>query len=94
MPAHPSIPTILESDVPFKLHTFNGLFARRGMSPEVLTRLAELFKITAVTPEMRTYLQSNALEGYKVTGSEASSRVDSDIVSWKQLTQDAGVVAK
>ncbi len=94
MPAHPAIPTMLESDVPFKLDTFNGLFARRGTSPEALTRLAELFKTAAATPEMKTYLQANALDGYIVTGSEANSRVDSDIVRWKQLTQDAGVVAK
>jgi len=94
MPTYPSIPTMLESEVAFKLDTFNGLFARRGTSPEVLTKLAELFKASAATPEMRAYLQANALDGYVVTGTEASTRVDSDIVRWKQLTQDAGVVAK
>lgn len=94
MPAHPGIPTMIESGVPFKLDTFNGLFARRGTPPEVLAKLGDILKVAAATPEMRSYLQANALDSYIVTGSEAAARVDADVVRWKQLTQDAGVVAK
>ncbi|MFM1987900.1 MAG: hypothetical protein RJA99_857 [Pseudomonadota bacterium] len=92
LPNYRAVPTFAEHKVDFVLETWNGIFMKRGTSPEVLALLSKTLRETLQTPEVRTYLEANSYDDYVVTGDDATKRVDLDLATWKALTAEAGVV--
>ncbi len=73
-PSFPDVPTVSEAGVPgYEATIFNGLVARAGTSPEILTRMnAELRKVA-----QQTDLRSRFLEqGIELRASESHTQFD------------------
>ena len=90
--SYQDVPTFVENDVDFTLTTWNGMFAKTGTSPEVLATLSKALQSTLESPEAQAYMKANSYDNFIVTGKAAADRVQSDLATWKDLTQAAGVV--
>lgn len=91
MPSFPEIPTFAEKDVDLTLETWNGMFTRKGTSPEVNATLSRLLHSSLQTAEAQNYLKANSYDNFFVTGDAAAQRVERDLTTWKTLTEAAGV---
>ncbi len=90
--SYPDVPTFIENNVDFTLTTWNGMFTKKGTSPEVAAVLSKAVKSTLQTPEAQTYMKANSYDDFIVTGKAASDRVSQDLATWKGLTEAAGIV--
>ncbi len=91
---HPDLPTFVENQVDFTLATWNGMFVKPGTPPEAAETLARITREALETPEAQSYREANAYDDFLITGDAAAARVNQDLVTWKALTEAAGVVAQ
>lgn len=90
--SYPEVPTLRESKVDFVLETWNGMFVKQGTAPDVVSTLAGAVKATMASPEALAYIGANSYDEFIVTGKAAADRIQSDLSTWKALTDAAGFV--
>lgn len=90
--AYPDIPTLRELGIGYELVAWHGLFVRRGTSPRIVERLAELLKKAAKSTELNTYLANSSLDNFMMTGEGVQEYIQNDSERWEKITHDAGVV--
>jgi tripartite-type tricarboxylate transporter receptor subunit TctC len=92
LPTYPDVPTFVENKVDFSLATWNGMFVKPGTPPEVAGLLSRVLQSTLEAAETQSYIKTNSYDNFLITGKAAADRVNSDLATWKVLTEAAGVV--
>ncbi len=88
----PQLPTVAESGYPgFEAIVWFGLFAPAGAPPEVIRKVSEDTARVLSTPAMRELLASQGADVVASPPALFASRVQSEIVKWRKVIQDAGI---
>ena len=91
-PTAPQVPTIAESGYPgFEAIVWFGLFAPTGAPPEIIRKVNEETARVLATPNMRELLAGQGADIVASTPAVFAGRVNSEIVKWRKVIQDAGI---
>jgi len=88
----PQIPTVAESGVPgFGVDAWIGLFAPKGISPDIAAKLNASINETLSLPDVRQRLVTAGLDPWQLTPEQMASFVKSDLARWRDLLREANV---
>jgi tripartite-type tricarboxylate transporter receptor subunit TctC len=88
----PKLPTVAESGYPgFESIVWFGLFSPAGAPPEVIRKVSEETARVLSTPAMRELLASQGADVVASPPALFATRVQSEIVKWRKVIQDAGI---
>ncbi|MEO8443135.1 MAG: tripartite tricarboxylate transporter substrate-binding protein, partial [Betaproteobacteria bacterium] len=88
----PQLPTVAESGYPgFEAIVWFGLFAPAGAPPEVIRKVSEETARVLSAPAMRELLASQGADVVASPPALFANRVQSEIVKWRKVIQDAGI---
>ena len=91
-PLAPQVPTVAESGYPgYAAMVWFGLFARGGAPPDVVRKVAEDTARVLSLPAMREILAGQGVEVVASSPSAFSARVNSEVVKWRKVIQEAGI---
>jgi len=91
-PVAPQVPTIAESGYPgFEAIVWFGLFAPAGTPPEIVRKVSEDTARALALPAMRELLASQGADIVASSPAAFTTRVNSEIVKWRKVIQDAGI---
>lgn len=91
-PTAPQVPTVAESGYPgFEAIVWFGLFAPTGTPPEVIRKVNEETARVLAIPAMRELLAGQGADIVASSPSVFTTRVQSEIVKWRKVIQDAGI---
>lgn len=91
-PLAPQIPTVAESGYPgFEAIVWFGLFASGGTPPEIARKISADSASALNVPKMRELFASQGLEIVASSPAEFTVRVNSEIVKWRKVIQQAGI---
>ena len=95
LPQFPDTPTLGEQGIAFKVQSWYGLFAPRGLPPEVLARLNAVLNKWLTLPETIAYFKDkqNAPAPVPTTPDEYAKVIAADVEGWRQLIADGGASA-
>jgi tripartite-type tricarboxylate transporter receptor subunit TctC len=86
VPSLPDVPTVAESGIPgYVVLEWNGLFAPKGTSPDVVSRLAKGIQVAVKDPETRNLLVQFGLEPIGSTPAEFAAFRKNDSDRWGAL---------
>lgn len=93
LPLFPDTPTLSEQGVPFKVQSWYGLFAPRGLPPDVLARLNAVLNKWLTLPETVAYFRDkqNSPAPIPTTPAQYAKVIADDTEGWRQLIADGGV---
>jgi tripartite-type tricarboxylate transporter receptor subunit TctC len=82
----PDLPTVAESGLPgYEVGGWIGLFAPRGVAPDILSRLQGAFDETLKSDEIRQSLVNIGIEATPAPAQALRERVESDARRWEHL---------
>lgn len=91
-PLAPDVPTIAESGVPgFSVLSWFGLYAPRGLPPELATRINEEVNKVLRAPEMAARFATLGIEPARGTPAEFAAMVAEDTVRWTRLAKELNI---
>src|SRR5215475_14207957 len=88
----PELPTMAEAGVPgYEMSGWNGIFAVKGTSPEIVGKLhGEVAKILR-TPQVRRELAALGAEAVGDTPDEFGAFLKADMARWGKIIQEKGI---
>ena len=91
--ALPDLPTMAEAGLsPFPGIPWMGLFGPANMPKEIVDRLSKELLATLAKPEVRTQIERQAMELNPLSAEGMGALARDQVVVWRRLTQDAGIV--
>ena len=88
----PQVPTIAESGYPgFEAIVWFGLFAPAGTPPDIIKKVNEETARVLAAPAMRELLAGQGADIVASSPTVFATRVQSEIVKWRKVIQDAGI---
>jgi len=91
-PVTPQVPTVAESGYPgFEAIVWFGLFAPAGTPPDVIRKVNEETARLLSAPAMRELLAGQGADIVASSPAVFTTRVQSEIVKWRKVIQDAGI---
>jgi len=88
----PQVPTVAESGYPgFEAIVWFGLFAPAGTPPDVIRKVNEETARVLSAPAMRELLAGQGADIVASSPAVFTTRVQSEIVKWRKVIQDAGI---
>lgn len=88
----PAIPTVSELGLPgFGLDAWMGMFAPRGTSPEIVTKLNSVINEALMQPEVRKRILAAGLDPWVISPQDMAAFVKEEIARWKVLVSEANV---
>lgn len=86
------VPTAAEAGYPqFQAQTWFGMFARAGVSPEVLQRLNRAVQEVMASPEMQTYLQQRGASASTLDAEGFRRFFHAEVDTWASVIRASGV---
>ena len=89
-PVLPDVPAIGEQVPGYNGTLWVGLFAARGVSPEIETRLQDAMKKVLAAPDTREKLQAQGVELANVTPAQFTTQLQEDIARWARIVKESG----
>ena len=93
LPLLPEVTSVVEQGFQLDAYPWYGFFGPKGLPRDLVDRLNELFNRWMVTPEVATFFEQkqNQAAPKPATVAEFERLIQSDMVSWKKLIDQAGV---
>ncbi|GAA4329329.1 tripartite tricarboxylate transporter substrate binding protein [Pigmentiphaga soli] len=90
-PMLPGVPTVAEVLEGFDVTGWLGLFAPRGTSPEIISRVSSVFVEVLSLPEIRERLRILGFDAAPLDSAAFGPYFTSQLNGWKKLVHDAGI---
>jgi len=88
----PNVPTVIESGLPdYEVTSWNGLAAPAGTSTDILHMLNRAVDAALKSPEIQQYSNEVGMDARSMSSNDLSKRIKSDVVSWSQVIEKAGI---
>lgn len=93
LPLLPEVTSVVEQGFQLDAYPWYGFFGPKGMPRDLVERLNELLNRWMVTPEVATFFEQrqNQAAPKPATVAEFERLIQTDLVSWKKLIDQAGV---
>jgi tripartite-type tricarboxylate transporter receptor subunit TctC len=92
MPGFADIPTLAESGVPdSELGSAHLVMVKAGTPADIVGKLTEWLKGAGKSSELQSFLGANSLDGFLVTGTEATQYLAREIERWGSIARTAGL---
>ncbi|HET7200632.1 MAG TPA: tripartite tricarboxylate transporter substrate binding protein [Burkholderiales bacterium] len=90
--AAPEVPTSAEAGLPgYEMTTWFGIFAPKGTSPEIVSRLNSAMQAVIDDPGVRKRMLESGIEPIGGSAQAFAERVRSDYRAWEQVVRASGV---
>jgi tripartite-type tricarboxylate transporter receptor subunit TctC len=91
----PDVPTLAEAGVSgAEVESWFGFAAPRATPADVVDRLSTVLQLALQEPDVRARLEEQGAQPWGTTALQMAAFVASDAERWRQLVQNAGVVAE
>ena len=94
VPVAPQLPTFIEEGLPVEVELWFGIFAPAGTPPAILLRYNKEINAILRVPEIIEKLTKQGLIVVGGTPESLGEFVAQDIVKWRKVISEAGIVAK
>lgn len=89
-PVLPDVPAIGEQVPGYSGTLWVGLFAARGISPEIEARLQDAMKKVLAAPDTKEKLQAQGVELANATPAQFATQLQEDIARWARIVKESG----
>jgi tripartite-type tricarboxylate transporter receptor subunit TctC len=86
-----NVPTVAETVPGYEVTAWNGVVARVGTPPEILSLLNRTMREVLAIPEVKSKYVELGVEAEASTPDELLARLKSDIVKWAAVIEKAGI---
>jgi len=88
----PHVPTVDESGLKgYEVTAWNALFAPAGTPQAIVTRLNELTRKSIASPESKSVMDAQGMDGDTSTSAELAALVKSELSKWARVIKIAGI---
>lgn len=92
---YPQVPTIAESAIKgYQAHEWNGMFAPKGTSPQVMAQLQAAIKEVLQMPEIQARFTSLGATIIASTPAEFKKYMDNEAAKWGDVVKKANITAQ
>lgn len=94
-PNYPQVPTIAENAVKgYQAHEWNGMFAPKGTSPQIMAQLQQAIKEVLEMPEIQARFNSLGATIIASTPDEFKKYMDNESAKWGDVVKKANITAQ
>lgn len=94
-PNYPQVPAIAEQAIKgYQAHEWNGMFAPKGTSPQIMAQLQSAIKEVLEMPEIQTRFKSLGATIVASTPAEFKKYMDGESSKWGEVVKKANISAK
>jgi len=91
-PEFPDVPTVAEQGYPgFGIESWQGLWAPKGTSPDIINVLEKAVIAVMTTPQMKQEMRAAGLDAKGSTATEFAQEIKDNTELWRQVTTAAGI---
>jgi tripartite-type tricarboxylate transporter receptor subunit TctC len=91
----PNVPTTAEAGLQgVELSNWFGIFAPRGTSPEVISRLNRAFNKALALPEVDAILKKQGIDPVRETPTRFAARLQDDARAYRRIVEEVGLAPK
>lgn len=91
----PQVPTIAEKAIKgYQAHEWNGMFAPKGTSPEIMAQLQAAIKQVLEMPEIQARFKSLGASIIASTPAEFKKYMDNESAKWGEVVKNANIKSK
>ena len=87
----PNAPAVAESVAGYEATAWNGIFARVGTAPEILSLLNKAMRDVLAMPEVQSKYVELGVEAKASSAEELAARIQAEISKWAAVIEKAGI---